>query len=47
MEAATAESATLQDNAAQAHQPTCRFCRSPLSDSFVDLGMSPLCQTHI
>ena len=25
----------------------CRFCRSPLATSFVDLGMSPLCQTHI
>ena len=49
METATAESAALQDNtdAQGAHKPTCRFCRSPLSDSFVDLGMSPLCQTHI
>jgi SAM-dependent methyltransferase len=26
---------------------TCRFCRAPLSKTFVDLGMSPLCQTHI
>ncbi|HEU4622355.1 MAG TPA: class I SAM-dependent methyltransferase [Burkholderiaceae bacterium] len=26
---------------------TCRFCRAPLSTSLVDLGMSPLCQTHI
>ena len=25
----------------------CRFCGAPLSHSFVDLGMSPLCQTHI
>ena len=25
----------------------CRFCHSPLRTSFVDLGMSPLCQTHI
>src|SRR5450631_2582216 len=25
----------------------CRFCHSPLAHSFVDLGMSPLCQTHI
>ncbi len=25
----------------------CRFCSAPLRDSFVDLGMSPLCQTHI
>ncbi len=26
---------------------SCRFCGSALSHSFVDLGMSPLCQTHI
>lgn len=26
---------------------TCRFCGAPLRTSFVDLGMSPLCQTHI
>jgi SAM-dependent methyltransferase len=25
----------------------CRFCGSPLETTFVDLGMSPLCQTHI
>ena len=25
----------------------CRFCATPLQHSFVDLGMSPLCQTHI
>jgi SAM-dependent methyltransferase len=25
----------------------CRFCASPLATTFVDLGMSPLCQTHI
>ncbi|MBW4442442.1 MAG: class I SAM-dependent methyltransferase [Plectolyngbya sp. WJT66-NPBG17] len=25
----------------------CRFCSSPLHHTFVDLGMSPLCQTHI
>ena len=25
----------------------CRFCQAPLSTTFVDLGMSPLCQTHI
>jgi SAM-dependent methyltransferase len=27
--------------------PQCRFCGSELRDEFVDLGMSPLCQTHI
>lgn len=25
----------------------CRFCSAPLEQSFVDLGLSPLCQTHI
>jgi SAM-dependent methyltransferase len=25
----------------------CRFCAEPLTVTFVDLGMSPLCQTHI
>ncbi len=25
----------------------CRFCQKPLTHTFVDLGMSPLCQTHI
>jgi hypothetical protein len=27
--------------------PKCRFCASELKVTFVDLGMSPLCQTHI
>jgi SAM-dependent methyltransferase len=30
-----------------APQYRCRFCRAPLRATFVDLGMSPLCQTHI
>jgi len=25
----------------------CRFCATPLTRTFVDLGMSPLCQTHL
>jgi len=25
----------------------CRFCQTPLERTFVDLGMSPLCQTHL
>jgi SAM-dependent methyltransferase len=29
------------------HSPTCRFCSAPLRTTFIDLGMSPLCQTHI
>ena len=28
-------------------QYRCRFCDEPLQHTFVDLGMSPLCQTHI
>ena len=27
--------------------PSCRFCRSPLTTRFVDLGLSPLCQNII
>src|SRR5215831_1090868 len=26
---------------------SCRFCRTVLTTEFVDLGMSPLCQSHI
>ena len=29
------------------HQPACRFCKAPLEHTFVDLGMSPLCQSQI
>jgi SAM-dependent methyltransferase len=28
-------------------QGQCRFCRAPLQRTFIDLGMSPLCQTHL
>jgi SAM-dependent methyltransferase len=27
--------------------PPCRFCGAPLTETFADLGMSPLCQTQI
>jgi len=27
--------------------PKCRFCGTQIEHSFVDLGMSPLCQTHV
>jgi len=27
--------------------PTCRFCQAPLKQTFVDLGMSPLCESYI
>jgi hypothetical protein len=32
---------------ASAYAPRCRFCASPLSHTFVDLGTSPLCQRHV
>jgi len=32
---------------ANAAKPACRFCKNPLQRTFVDLGMSPLCQTHL
>lgn len=35
------------DEPAIAREPNCRFCDNPLSDVFVDLGLSPLCQTQI
>ena len=28
-------------------EPTCRFCCAPLSTTFVDLGMSPLCESFL
>ena len=27
--------------------PHCRFCEEPLRHTFVDLGMSPLCETYL
>src|SRR5438552_3232485 len=27
--------------------PTCRFCGARLEDTFVDLGMSPLCEKYV
>ena len=35
----------LPDAAAAA--PRCRFCSAPLSEVFVDLGMSPLCESFL
>lgn len=29
------------------HIPRCRFCGSPLTHTFVDLGMSPLCESYL
>jgi hypothetical protein len=28
-------------------QPSCRFCAAPLRHTFVDLGMSPLCESYV
>jgi SAM-dependent methyltransferase len=38
------ESPTSVNGAAQA---SCRFCAAPLSHTFVDLGMSPLCESYV
>jgi SAM-dependent methyltransferase len=37
--------ATIRD--AYAALPTCRFCSAPLHHTFVDLGMSPLCESYV
>jgi 2-polyprenyl-3-methyl-5-hydroxy-6-metoxy-1,4-benzoquinol methylase len=29
------------------HRPLCRFCASPMLTTFIDLGMSPLCESYI
>src|SRR5947199_9226899 len=29
------------------HLPHCRFCGTPLRQTFVDLGMSPLCESYV
>ena len=28
-------------------KPRCRFCKTPLRNTFVDLGMSPLCESYL
>ena len=28
-------------------QPLCRFCKTKLQHTFVDLGMSPLCESYL
>ena len=35
----------VQTTAAPPNRRTCRFCRSPLQHTVVDLGLSPLCET--
>jgi hypothetical protein len=36
-----------QTAAAASMQPSCRFCAAPLRHTFVDLGMSPLCESYV
>jgi SAM-dependent methyltransferase len=44
---ADAESLPRVSSPKSAHDARCRFCGHGLHTTFVDLGMSPLCQTHI
>jgi SAM-dependent methyltransferase len=37
----------IHPRAAAARLPSCRFCSAPLRDTFVDLGMSPLCESYV
>jgi SAM-dependent methyltransferase len=39
--------ATLPGAVVEAPRPPCRFCGAPLEQSFVDLGMSPLCERFL
>src|ERR671911_1353469 len=34
-------------SSADAALATCRFCATPLRHTFVDLGMSPLCESYV
>lgn len=37
----------MKNSPTQNALPTCRFCRGQVQHTFVDLGMSPLCETYI
>jgi C-methyltransferase-like protein/putative zinc binding protein/methyltransferase family protein len=37
----------LADDTVLTNLPLCRFCSAPLRDTFVDLGMSPLCESFL
>jgi len=44
----TAErAAPVQPDLSLLSTPTCRSCDAPLRDTFVDLGMSPLCESYL
>ena len=38
---------TIAPQAADLGLPSCRFCAAPLRHTFVDLGMSPLCESYV
>ena len=37
----------IDPGSAEAAEPSCRFCAAPLRHTFVDLGMSPLCESYV
>jgi SAM-dependent methyltransferase len=41
------EEPDAQDDGLDATRPRCRFCRAHLRHTFVDLGMSPLCESYV
>lgn len=47
MESLADNRAVVSDKSGNNNSFACRFCRAPLRTTFVDLGVSPLCQTHI
>jgi SAM-dependent methyltransferase len=43
----TATQVGVDAGAAESGTPACRFCSAPLRHTFVDLGMSPLCESYV
>jgi SAM-dependent methyltransferase len=43
----TFERASGRATSAEVHGPVCRFCGAALRSTFVDLGMSPLCESYL
>jgi SAM-dependent methyltransferase len=37
----------IESRSATVGHPRCRFCAAPLRNTFVDLGMSPLCESYV
>jgi SAM-dependent methyltransferase len=44
---ATAPSTEAAEQSRQSPGPACRFCGAALTQTFVDLGMSPLCESYL